>query len=240
MKKLGNIVILTGAGISQESGLGTFRGPEGLWENHRVEDVATPEAFERDPSLVYRFYNQRRENLKNVFPNQAHFALAKLEADFEGSFTLITQNIDNLHERAGNKKILHMHGEATKARCFKCGAIHDWVEAFDEKSICPECKDVSSLRPHIVWFGEMPFFMNEIQYALNKADVFISIGTSGNVYPAAGFIAQIRDLGQTLSVELNMEPSEGSHMFERSHRGLATKIVPKFVDQILSGELDDK
>ncbi|MGY8986114.1 MAG: Sir2 family NAD+-dependent deacetylase [Sphingomonadales bacterium] len=237
MKKYKNVVVLTGAGISQESGLNTFRGHEGLWENHRVEDVATPEAFIRDPELVYRFYNHRRENLKNVEPNLAHFALSKLEEEFEGNVTIITQNIDNLHERGGSNKILHMHGEVTKARCYKCGDVHPWDYDFDGGTSCPSCKIKPALRPHIVWFGEMPFFMNEINFALEQADIFISIGTSGNVYPAAGFIAQIRTIGSALTVELNLEPSEGSHLFDVKHHGLATKTVPKFINKLLKAQI---
>lgn len=231
MKK--NIVILTGAGISAESGLSTFRDNDGLWEQHRVEDVATPEAFKRNPSLVYRFYNQRRQALKTVKPNPAHVALAKLEKHHYGSVMIVTQNVDNLHENAGSENVLHMHGELNKGRCSACGEVFLWLEEMDATTNCPSCKEKGWLRPHIVWFGEMPFFMREIDDILAEADLFLSIGTSGNVYPAAGFVAQVKALGQAKTVEINLEPSEGNHLFDESHHGPASKLVPSFVEQLL-------
>lgn len=234
MSRHQNIVILTGAGISAESGLGTFRGAGGLWENHRVEDVATPEAFLRDPKLVHRFYNARRKNLGTVAPNAAHIALARLEQEHWGEVLVITQNVDNLHEQGGSKNVLHMHGELLKARCEQCSEIFDWPDGMDQETPCPSCGQKPTMRPHIVWFGEMPFRMEEIYLALAKADLFMSIGTSGSVYPAAGFVAEIRNQGHAHSIELNLEPSEGHSLFAETRYGPATEIVPAFVDELLA------
>ncbi|MCH8862074.1 MAG: NAD-dependent protein deacylase [Proteobacteria bacterium] len=233
--KYRNIVILTGAGISAESGLGTFRGSGGLWEDHRVEDVATPEAFQRDPGLVHRFYNARRRNLGKVKPNAAHIALARLQTGHPGSVILITQNVDDLHERAGSGTLLHMHGELLRARCRACADVFDWPEDMDDGTPCPSCAAMPALRPHIVWFGEMPFHMEEIDAALLETDLFISIGTSGSVYPAAGYVAQIHALGRAHSVELNLEPSEGQSLFAERRYGPATEVVPDYVEEILGG-----
>ncbi len=229
-----NIVILTGAGISAESGLSTFRDNDGLWEDHKVEDVATPEAFARDPELVQRFYNMRRANLLTVEPNAAHDALAKLEADHKGTVTLITQNVDDLHERAGSKNVLHMHGELLKIRCNACASVLTTTDNIETTSNCPACGFKGTLRPHIVWFGEMPFYMEDIDNAIIEADLFLSIGTSGNVYPAAGFVHQIRALGKAHSCELNKEPSEGINEFTEAHHGPATKLVPDYVEKLLT------
>lgn len=228
-----NIVILTGAGISAESGLATFRGDGGLWEGHRVEDVATPEAFRRDPVMVHRFYNERRKDLFKVKPNPAHKALARLEGKHKGEVIIVTQNIDNLHQLAGSKNVLHMHGEMLKVRCRQCHQVFDWEEDTSEHLACPSCQAKPALRPHIVWFNEVPFHMEEIEVALYTADLFVSIGTSGAVYPAAGFISMIRSMGKAHSVELNLEPSEGQSLFVETHYGKATKIVPVFVDKLL-------
>lgn len=228
-----NIVILTGAGISAESGLSTFRGDGGLWEGHKVEDVATAEAFRDNPGLVQSFYNERRKNLKTVKSNAAHDALAKLEKGHKGEVTIITQNVDNLHEQAGSKKVLHMHGELLKARCRTCSEIYDWQKDLSEDQECPDCKAQPSLRPHIVFFNEMPLFMEEIEVLVYTADLFISIGTSGSVYPAAGFVSMVRSLGQGHTVELNLEPSEGQSLFAEGIYGHATKIVPDFVENLL-------
>lgn len=228
-----NIVILTGAGISAESGLSTFRGDGGLWEGMRVEDVATAEAFRDNPDLVQSFYNERRKNLKTVKPNAAHKALAKLEDGHKGEVTIITQNVDNLHEQAGSKKVLHMHGELLKARCRNCSEIYDWQKDLSEDQECPGCKAQPSLRPHIVFFNEMPLFMDEIEVLVYTADLFISIGTSGSVYPAAGFVSMVRSLGKGHTVELNLEPSEGQSLFAEGIYGHATKIVPDFVENLL-------
>jgi len=228
-----NIVILTGAGISAESGLPTFRDHGGLWEGHNVEEVATPEAFRRNPDLVHRFYNQRRWDLLKVNPNPAHQALARLETEHKGEVLIVTQNVDNLHERAGSENILHMHGEVLKARCRECHEVIDWAEDLSDDIPCPACDVRPALRPHIVWFNEMPLYMEEIEVALYSADLFISIGTSGAVYPAAGFVSMVRSMGRADSVELNMEPSEGQCLFSETHYGAATKIVPSFVDKLL-------
>lgn len=227
-----NIVVLTGAGISAESGVQTFRDAGGLWEGERVEDVATPQAFAADPLKVQRFYNLRRAGLKAIEPNTAHEALARLEARHPGNFLLITQNVDDLHERAGSKNLIHMHGELKKARCLQCDSIHLWSGDISAKDNCPACQNKNCLRPHIVWFGEMPFAMAEIEAALAKCDLFLSIGTSGHVYPAAGFIETIRYYGRAHSVELNLEPSLGSQSFTECRHGPATKIVTQYVDEL--------
>ncbi|MFZ5610198.1 MAG: Sir2 family NAD+-dependent deacetylase [Pseudomonadota bacterium] len=229
-----NIVILTGAGISAESGLGTFRGPGGLWEGQRVEDVATPQAFARDPDLVQDFYNMRRRALAHVAPNPAHRALARLEAEYPGAVLIITQNVDDLHERAGSRNLIHMHGELNKARCCHCGTVHDWRADLLQTTPCPACQRAPSLRPHIVWFGEMPFAMEAIDRALARCDLFLSIGTSGHVYPAAGFVETVRYYRRAHTVELNLEPSLGSASFAEAHHGPAGKIVPDFVAGLLA------
>ena len=228
-----NIVILTGSGISAESGLKTFRGGGGLWEGHRVEDVATPEAYERDPKMVQNFYNMRRQQLKTAEPNAAHKALAELENKWNGDFLLVTQNVDDLHERGGSKKILHMHGELKKARCTNTEQVFDWETDIEENTNCPCCKKSGTLRPHIVWFGEMPLDMDLIYSKLHDCDLFISIGTSGVVYPAAGFVQEVRMRGQAHTVEINLEPSAGYSIFEETIYGPATKTVPEFVEKLL-------
>ena len=225
------IVILTGAGISAESGLQTFRAADGLWEGHRIEDVASPEGYGRNPDLVNEFYNARRLQLSEVKPNSAHFALAELQDKWFGEVLLVTQNVDDLHERAG-AKVLHMHGELLRARCTKTHKSVRW-----EKDILPETKSPfdteATLRPDIVWFGEMPFYMDEIYVGLENCNLFISIGTSGNVYPAAGFVEVARGAGAKC-IELNLEPSLGASKFHEAISGKASEIVPKFVEGLLS------
>ncbi len=230
------IVILTGAGISKESGLDTFRDTDGIWARVRLEDVATPEGFERDPNVVHDFYNARRRGLNDpaVVPNPGHLALARLERDWPGPVFLVTQNIDNLHERAGNRNLLHMHGELLKVRCEGCGGIFAWHEDLGVGDICPGCVDQGWLRPHIVWFGEMPLDMEQIYAALETCSLFISVGTSGNVYPAAGFVSHVRRFTQAHTVELNMEPSAGATFFHETIYGPATSIVPAYVERILT------
>lgn len=236
----GNIVILTGAGISAESGLQTFRASDGLWCGHKVEEVATPEGFAKNPALVQQFYNQRRAQLKQVEPNAAHAALAKLAGEWNGVVTLVTQNVDDLHQRAAanlsrqNYSFYNMHGELKRARCAKTERVYEWNEDIAADTACDCCKEPGTLRPHIVWFGEMPFFMDEIYAALDRCDVFISIGTSGNVYPAAGFIQYLGMRGVAHTVELNLEPSQGSHYFDENHFGPATKIVPEYIYKLIS------
>jgi len=225
-----SLVILTGAGISAESGLRTFRAADGLWENHRVQDVATPEAFRRDPELVYRFYNERRRSLGTVQPNAAHLALARLERLWEGDFLLVTQNVDDLHDRAGSSRLLHMHGELLRARCLPCGRVQAWPGDLDHRSRCPACGS-GPLRPHIVWFGEMPLEMDRIYRALEDCDLFVAIGTSGHVYPAAGFVEAVGPGARTL--ELNLEPSLVASAFQEVQNGRATELVPAFVQELL-------
>ncbi|GAA4741673.1 NAD-dependent protein deacylase [Sphingomonas daechungensis] len=230
---LGRIVILTGAGVSAESGLATFRGPDGLWEGHRVEDVCTPEAFQRDPALVHAFYDARRAKLGSVKPNAAHETLAKLDAQWPGELLLVTQNVDDLHERAGSKRLLHMHGELTKGWCRSCDERFAWSGDMGQSARCSSCGTAGQVRPDIVWFGEMPYDMERIDEALQHADLFVSIGTSGAVYPAAGFVQTARYCGaQTL--EINLEPSLGSTFFDESRIGPAGKLVPEWVDEVLS------
>lgn len=221
-----NIVVLTGAGISAESGLRTFRDADGLWEGHRVEDVATPEAFYRDPKLVHHFYNLRRQQLFEVEPNKAHEALARFERQHDGEFLLVTQNVDDLHSRAGSKNVIHMHGELRKVRCLDSGEIFDWQESLDLNTPHPRGGKKGNLRPHICWFGEMPFFMDQISEALDKADMFVAIGTSGVVYPAAGFAGWVKPSAK--KVLLNKERVENNPLFEDVILGPATETVPEF------------
>jgi NAD-dependent deacetylase len=228
-----NIVVLTGAGISAESGVPTFRGPDGLWEGHRVEDVATPQAFRRDPVLVQRFYDARRAALADVQPNAAHRALARLDAEWPGNLLIVTQNVDDLHERSGARRLVHMHGELKRALCTACGAAPAWETALSGAPPCPRC-GAASLRPDIVWFGEMPYHMDRIEAAIASCDLFVSIGTSGAVYPAAGFVTSANASGaQTL--EINLDPSAGTAMFDESREGRAGDLVPKFVVALLKG-----
>ncbi|MBO9574697.1 MAG: NAD-dependent deacylase [Sphingobium sp.] len=227
-----NIVILTGAGISAESGIATFRGPGGLWEGHRVEDVCTPEAIARDPELVHRFYDARRAALADVRPNPAHEALARLDAAWPGDLLIVTQNVDDLHERAGARRMLHMHGELMSSLCARCGRQAPWRGDMAPGSVCTAC-DAPALRPDIVFFGEIPYEMDRIEQALSQADLFVSIGTSGAVYPAAGFVRMARTYGAS-TLELNLEPSEGSVWFEECRHGAAGKLVPTWVDEMLA------
>lgn len=230
------IVVLTGAGISKESGLDTFRDADGIWSRVRIEDVATPEAFARDPVRVHAFYNARRQALMhaNVQPNPAHAALARLERDWPGGLLVVTQNIDDLHERAGSKNLIHMHGELLKSRCSQCGDIAECRHDLSIELACVACGRAGGLRPHVVWFGEMPLMMDEIERALAGCGLFMSIGTSGNVYPAAGFVELVRHYGRGHSVELNLEPSVGATSFAETRYGPAGEIVPAYVDGLLS------
>ena len=232
----GAIVILTGAGISKESGLSTFRDADGIWATVRIEDVATPEAFARDPVRVHEFYNMRRRKHAEttLVPNAAHLALARLEAEWPGEVLVVTQNIDNLHERAGTRNLIHMHGEMAKARCGHCAFVIAWLADLSLDTPCPTCGTAGGMRPHVVWFGEMPLDMGRIVVALENCDTFVSIGTSGNVYPAAGFVARAGRAGAH-TVELNLEPSEGASLFDEAHYGPASQVVPEWVARILSG-----
>ena len=235
MREAANIVILTGAGVSAESGVATFRGPDGLWEGHRVEDVATPEGFRRDPALVHAFYDARRAKLGTVEPNGAHRALARLDAQWAGGLLLVTQNVDDLHERAGSKRLLHMHGELKRGWCLECDQRFAWEGPMGESAVCPSCAAPGSVRPDIVWFGEMPHEMERIDEALQRCDLFVSIGTSGAVYPAAGFVQTARYCGAHC-IEINLEPSQGSIFFHESRIGKAGELVPAWVEEVLAGD----
>lgn len=220
--------------MSAESGIPTFRATDGLWENHRIEDVATPEGFLRDPTMVNRFYNQRRSALRapTIQPNEAHHALARLEKSYQGDVFLVTQNIDDLHERAGSSP-LHMHGELLKVRCLRTNRVFDWTEDLLESSRCDCCSLTATLRPHIVWFGEAPFYMDEINAALAKASIFIAIGTSGHVYPAAGFVQIAASIGAE-TIEFNLEESQSSEYFQERIIGPASITVAQWVDHQLA------
>ena len=227
------IVILTGAGISKESGLATFRDPNGIWAKHRIEDVATPQAFARTPDVVLEFYNVRRAQMvdADVVPNDAHRALGHLEDFWPGGVLVVTQNIDDLHARGGSRNLIHMHGELAKTRCNDCGEIIEGLSDLRTDMTCPQCSETGALRPHVVWFGEMPLEMDRITSALGACGLFISIGTSGNVYPAAGFVQEARSSG-ALTMELNLEESLGASAFHEGRYGPATEIVTGFVDEL--------
>ncbi len=227
-----NIVVLTGAGISRESGLGTFRGPGGLWDRVRIEDVATPDAFRRDTARVHAFYNGRRAQLRDAEPNGAHRALAELDARWPAGFLLVTQNVDDLHGRAGARRLLHMHGELRESLCGRCGDVRRWEEDLSTETPCPTCRAVGGMRPNVVWFNEMPRGVAEIEAALDTCDLFVSVGTSGVVYPAANFVAAAR--GRARTVELNPEPSAGADLFDEARRGPATMLVPELVRELLA------
>ena len=229
-----NIVVLTGAGISAESGVATFRGPGGLWEGHRVEDVCTPQALARDPELVHRFYDLRRAALATVEPNAAHRALARLDAEWRGGLLIVTQNVDDLHERAGATRMLHMHGELNSGLCAACDTRRPWTGDMIPGTVCAAC-GAPAMRPDIVFFGEIPYEMERIQAALSDCDLFVSIGTSGAVYPAAGFVQLANAVGAR-TLELNLDPSEGSDWFDESRLGSAGVLVPDWVNEILSAQ----
>ncbi len=231
MGQIRNIVILTGAGISAESGIDTFRSAGGLWEQHRVEDVATPEGFARDPDLVLRFYDMRRAAIQQKSPNAAHEALGQLEKEWPGELLIVTQNVDDLHERGGASRVLHMHGTHLNAWCTSCDVRSRWTGTLIQRPPCPVCQ-ARSLRPDVVWFGEMPYRMDAIYAALRQADLFVSIGTSGAVYPAAGFVRDARELGAR-TLELNLDRSQGSSWFHESRLGPASEVVPAWVEEML-------
>jgi len=238
MQRYRNLFILTGAGISVESGLPAFRTVNGqtCWDTgltvHPLEDVATPEAFVRNPALVHQFYDARRARLGEVEPNAAHIALARLDAEWRGGLLIVTQNVDDLHERAGARRLLHMHGEVRKGWCLRCNERFAWEGAMGEEAACPSCETAGMVRPDIVWFGEMPYDMERIEEALMKADLFVSIGTSGAVYPAAGFVQTAAYRGAR-TLEINLEPSQGSLSFDERRYGQASAEVPKWVDEML-------
>jgi NAD-dependent protein deacetylase/lipoamidase len=228
------IVILTGAGLSAESGLGTFRGADGLWDQFDIEEVATPEGFARNPVKVHDFYNVRRGKIKTTKPNAAHLALARLEKEYAGEVLTVTQNVDALHEAAGCRHLIHMHGELARALCARCGTSMPWGEDLSLSTACPVCHKAGFMRPDVVWFGEMPHEMERIHEALSTCDLFVSIGTSGAVYPAAGFVGEALRAGAH-TVELNLDPSESASRFAEKRYGPATEIVPAFVDDLLQG-----
>ena len=229
------LVVLTGAGISRESGLATFRDTDGVWASVRIQDVATPEAFAKEPARVHGFYNLRRQQLLSpeVGPNAAHRALAELEHAWRGEFLLVTQNVDDLHERAGSEKLLHMHGELLRALCAHCGDEVGWREDLSVETVCARCGQMGGMRPRVVWFGEVPLGMEQAVERLERCGLFVSIGTSGNVYPAAGFVQAAR-LAGAHTMELNLEPSEGATFFKEADYGPATEVVPDFVQRVLA------
>lgn len=228
-------VILTGAGVSAESGIATFRASDGLWERHRIDDVATPEGFYRNPELVQAFYNARRAELAGVQPNSAHQAIARLQRLVGERLFLVTQNIDDLHERGGSPQVVHMHGELLKARCVTSSKVMDCASTMEANEPCSCCSPPSVMRPHIVWFGEMPLDMEQIYAALSRAELFVAIGTSGNVYPAAGFVAEARRRG-AFTLELNLEPSVQQGLFSKGCYGPASVTIPRWVDAMLHHE----
>ena len=233
--KRGNIVILTGAGVSRESGLDTFRDADGIWAKVSLEDVATPEAFAKNPGRVHDFYNGRRQQLLSgtLSPNDAHVALANLEHSWKhGAVTIITQNIDDLHERAGSINVIHIHGELLKARCAACEETARWVCDLSTETRCPGCHAIGTMRPHVVWFGEMPMRMEAVEEAVQDSDLFLSIGTSGTVYPAAALVEVARSVG-AYTVELNLESSANASVFDEAIYGPATKVVKDFVAKLL-------
>lgn len=233
-----NLFVLTGAGVSAESGLGTFRDKNGsgIWSRFDPMQLATPEAFARDPERVQEFYNLRRRNLLSATPNAAHEALARLEQCFNArgcSLTLVTQNIDNLHERGGARRVIHMHGELLKVRCGACGFLRPQETDLSCEEACPRCGRRGTLRPHVVWFGETPLYMDEIYGALSEADLFVAIGTSGSVYPAAGFVAAARSRGAR-ACEINLEPSDTASLFDDARYGPASETVPAWVEEVIA------
>jgi NAD-dependent deacetylase len=229
-----SIVVLTGAGISADSGLATFRDAGGIWAKHRIEDVATPEAFARDPARVHAFYNARRAQLADpaIAPNAAHAALAAFDAAWPGEFLLVTQNVDDLHDRAGSRRLVHMHGQLSRIRCTACGDARDWRGDLTTDTACPSCGRTGTLRPDVVWFGEMPLHMPRIAAALDACDLFVAIGTSAQVYPAAGFVAELR--GRARTVELNLEPTAATALFDEARHGRAVDVVPPFFASLLA------
>jgi NAD-dependent deacetylase len=231
------IFVLTGAGVSAESGLGTFRDKDGVWTKYDLSEVATPEGFARDPAKVRAFYNARRENLACAAPNAAHYALARLEAELAargGELYLCTQNVDDLHEKAGAKRVVHMHGELAVTRCHHCEATWPDAGPLTAEATCEACGREGGARPHVVWFGEMPLFMDAIEDALSEADLFVSIGTSGSVYPAAGFVSEARAMG-VATCEINLEPSANAYVFDEKVYGPASETVPAWVERVIAG-----
>ncbi len=233
MPRFKRILILTGSGISAESGISTFRDKGGIWSRYKVADVATPQGYQRNPEAVLEFYNMRRRLHHTVAPNPAHLALARLERDHPGEVLVVTQNVDQLHELAGTRNLIHMHGEVFRAWCMACDTRCDWREDLTLATSCPDCAETGRMRPDVVWFGETPYQMEVISAALAEADLFVSIGTSGTVYPAAGFVAAAKR-GGVRTVELNLEPSESASLFDEAVHGPAGTIVPEYVEKLLA------
>lgn len=231
-RKPKRILILTGSGISAESGISTFRDKGGIWSTYKVEDVATPEGYARNPDMVLEFYNMRRRLHRTVAPNPAHLALARLEREHQGEVLVVTQNVDQLHELAGSRNLIHMHGQVFKAWCTGCDARCDWRQDLTRSTACPQCSAAGRMRPDVVWFGETPYHLDNIGAALAQADLFVSIGTSGTVYPASGFVSVAKRAG-IRTVELNLEPSRKTSQFDEVIQGPAGTIVPEFVEQLL-------
>ncbi len=238
LSKADDVVVLTGAGISRESGLHTFRDADGIWAKHSIEDVATPGAWRRDPGRVREFYNARRRDLLSpaVKPNAAHAALAKLEREHAGSLLVVTQNVDDLHERAGTKSLIHMHGELLKSRCSETGRIHEQRGDITEADPCSCCRLTGTLRPHVVWFGEVPLELDRVYPALRSCALFAAIGTSGEVWPAAGFVDEVRRSGRARTVELTLEATGLTPIFDEAVHGPATTLVPAFVERLLASD----
>jgi NAD-dependent deacetylase len=235
MPRYENIFILTGAGISAESGIATFRDRDGLWSKYDPQEVANIKAFRRNPEKVLDFYNIRRRVVRTYEPNEAHRALARLQADHPGTVTLCTQNVDSLHEAAGSRDVIHMHGQHSKVWCMGCDDRFPWTDELTIETPCPSCGRPGAMRPDVVWFGEVPYRLEEIGAALGACDLFLSIGTSGNVYPAAGFVSRVRSIGRARTVELNLEPSGGRAAFDEAIHGPATQVVPAYVEGLLAG-----
>lgn len=238
MSSVKNIVLLTGAGISKDSGLATFRDPDGVWEKHQIEDVATPEAFINNTMEFLGFYNDLRRQVMSdqIKPNAAHIALARLEQEWHGEVTIITQNVDDLHERAGSENVIHMHGEILKARCSKCGNVRTWMRDMDSNDLCSVCEWEAEFRPHVVLFGEAPLMMPRVYEALDACHIFISVGTSLNVHPADTFVEQVKKRKNIKAIELNLEPSENVSQFDETFFGAAIDIVPLYVSGMLATE----
>ncbi len=232
MRKYQNIVILTGAGISAESGLATFRASNGLWNNHRVEDVATVEAFERNPAYVHEFYNELKKELVKAQPNPAHFAITRLQREYDAEISIVTQNVDTLHEKAGSKNICHIHGQINQALCLNCGHILETFGDVDTETVCPHCKIVGMMKPNIVFFGENLLCMDKVDRLLSGCDLFLSVGTSGVVFPAASFV-QIAKYNGAQTYEFNLEPTSNNFYFDRHIFGPAGTTLPAFVDELL-------
>lgn len=232
-KKYHNIVILTGAGISAESGLATFRSSNGLWNNHKVEDVASIEGFQRNPALVHSFYNDLKIEIQKAKPNPAHLAITKLQQQYPGTVSIITQNVDTLHEKAGNNNVYHIHGQINQAVCLNCGHILETFGDVDTETVCPQCSVMGMMKPNIVFFGENLLCMDEVERLLRSCDLFLSVGTSGIVFPAAAFVQTAKYDGAD-TCEFTLEPTANNFYFDRHIYGPAGQTLPPFVDKLIT------